>query len=196
MRARETARFELPHDLAARLDPLDAPVEVPPSLALANAAVVALLMRTETDVELVLIERAHSMRNHAGQLAFPGGKPEPGDATLIDTALREASEEVGLPPSGTRVIGRLGTVPTPTGFVIVPYVGWAPEGWRPEPKSSEVASVLTPRLTTLADPSLHRLTGRGIWHGVRYELHEFRIHEPPLWGATARIVWDLLERLR
>jgi hypothetical protein len=56
--------------------------------------------------------------------------------------------------------------------------------------------VLTPTLARLADPAVHRITGGGVWDGYRYELHEFAIHEPPLWGATARMVWDLLERLR
>ncbi|MBL4686246.1 MAG: CoA pyrophosphatase [Nannocystaceae bacterium] len=188
--------LRLPGDLAARLDPLEAAVVNPTNIELREAAVVVLLMRTDDGPELVLIERSADLRTHAGQLALPGGKPEPGDGSLANTALREAHEEVGLPLGQTQVLGRLGTVPTPTGFVIVPFVAWAPEAWRPRAASGEVHAVLTPKLATLADPDMHRISGRGVWAGMSYELHEFAIHDPPLWGATARIVWDLLERVR
>ena len=196
MGSSETPSFTAPRDLADRLDAIDAPVLAPANVVLRPAAVVALLLRTPTGPHLVLIERSAALRSHAGQVAMPGGKPEPGDGSLLETALREAREEVALPAVGTTVLGRLDPVPTPTGFVIVPFVAWAPEGWRPQVASEEVRCVLTPSLATLADPRNHRITGKGVWNGVRYVLHEFNIHEPPLWGATARIVWDLLERLK
>ena len=184
----------LPADLEARLEPTLAPLPEPG--ALRHAAVVAILLPHDEDCRLVLIERAGTLRAHAGQLAFPGGKPEPHDQDLVATALREAEEEVGLPGADAQVLGRLGAVPTPTGFLIVPYVAWAPEGWEPTPTSGEVHAILTPSLRELNDPSIHRITGRGIWEGYHYEMHEFAIHQPPLWGATARMVWDFLERVR
>lgn len=164
-----------------------------------DAAVVALLLPgegpREHDPQVVLIERAGSMRNHAGQVALPGGKPDAGDGALVNTALREASEEVGLPVRGAHVLGRLAPVPTPSGFCIWPYVAWAPEGWRPSNTSEdEVAAVMTPRLSVLADA--HTTEGKGVWKGFAYEMHSFAVHDPPVWGATARIVWDLLERIR
>ncbi|MCR9161426.1 MAG: NUDIX hydrolase [Nannocystaceae bacterium] len=149
----------------------------------------------EDDPDVVLIERAGRMRNHAGQVALPGGKPDEGDAGLIGTALREASEEVGLVPEGTEVLGRLAPVPTPTGFVIWPFVAWAPEGWVPRNTSeAEVAAVLTPPLSHLA--ANYTSEGRGVWQGFEYEMHSFAVHDPPVWGATARIMHDLLERIR
>jgi len=184
----------LPLDLAARLDPTH--VALPDVGKLRHAAVVAILMPDGDDSRIVLIERSGTLRSHAGQLAFPGGKPEAEDENLVATALREAEEEVGLPRTDAVVLGRLGPVPTPTGFLIVPYVAWAPEGWRPEPTSPEVHAILTPSVRELADPSIHRITGRGVWEGFHYELHEFAIHTPPLWGATARMMWDFLERLK
>lgn len=192
----------MPCSLADRLDDVASPR---PRLSfegeLRDAAVVVLLMRAsqgpEADPNIVLIERASALRNHGGQVAFPGGKPDEGDDSLLDTALREASEEVGLVREGVEVLGRLGPVPTPTGFAIWPYVAWAPVGWQPRNTSEdEVAAVLTPKLSTLLDPSVHAITGRGVWKGFAYEMHEFLIHEPPVWGATARILWDLLERIR
>jgi 8-oxo-dGTP pyrophosphatase MutT (NUDIX family) len=188
----------LPPDLAARLDPIDG--ELPDPGRLRHAAVLAILLPIPggdgRDARVVFIERSGQLRSHAGQLAFPGGKPEVGDATLVDTALREAEEEVALARRDANVIGRLGAVPTPTGFMIVPYVAWAPPGWEPVRASMEVHAIITPTFSTLCDPSIHRITGGGVWEGYRYELHEFAIHQPPLWGATARMLWDLLERVR
>jgi 8-oxo-dGTP pyrophosphatase MutT (NUDIX family) len=144
---------------------------------------------------LLLIERAAGLRSHAGQLAFPGGKPEPVDTDLLATALREAREEVGLDPHRVQILGRLDSVPTPSGFMIVPYVGRVDADWTPRCNSSEVRRVLTPSLARLAEPSIHRVTDRRSWRGRVWELHEYAIADPPLWGATARMVWDLLRRL-
>ena len=105
------------------------------------------------------------MRSHAGQLAFPGGKPEPEDRDLLHTALREAEEEVGLDVSSVSVLGRLGEVPTPTGFMIIPFVGRVEGDWVPRRTSPEVHRILTPRLSRLAEPSIHRVTDRRRWRG-------------------------------
>lgn len=144
---------------------------------------------------LLFTLRTNDLPAHAGQIAFPGGKPEPHDPDLVSTALREAQEEVGLEHGAATVVGRLPAVPTPTGFMIVPFVAWAAREWTPRRTSPEVHRILTPQFSLLADPSIHRITGRGVWNGYRYELHEFAIHQPPLWGATAGMVWDLLQRM-
>ena len=169
----------IPERFADRLDAVGSPrPRLPPALNVRDAAVVALLMpgtgAREHDPTVVLIERNGQMRSHAGQVAFPGGKPDHDDASLAATALREASEEVGLPGDGAEVLGRLAPVPTPTGFCIWPFVAWAPSGWQPTNTSE----------------------GWGTWRGFEYEMHRFAVHEPPVWGATARIMWDLLERIR
>jgi len=171
---------------------------IPPPGALRPASVVALLLETEDDraPRLVLIERASMLRAHAGQLAFPGGKPEPGDLDLWDTALREAEEEVGLPRTSVTPLGRLSCVPTPSGFFIVPYVALVDGPWEPTVCCAEVSRVLTPSLDHLLAPGVHRITGVREHAGHRYEMHHFAIHDPPLWGATAIMVWDLLERMR
>ncbi len=186
----------LPTDLARRLDD---PAGALPDLAdLRWAAVIGLLLREavdDPDPRLLLIERSRALRDHGGQLAFPGGKPEPDDDSLLDTALREAAEEVGLPISDTTVLGRLQAVPTPTRFLIMPFVGWAPLGWTPRAISPEVYDIVTPRLSELADPARHRVLGSRSWQGRDYPLHEYAVHDPPLWGATALMVWELLRRL-
>lgn len=187
----------LPSDLGQRLDGIhDALVE---PVGLRFAAVIGLLLegpRHLDDPALLLIERSSQLRMHAGQLAFPGGKPEASDRDLLDTALREAEEEVGLVRDQVRVVGRLDPVPTPTGFMIVPFVGRVNSDWEPRKTSPEVARILTPSLRSLLDPAVHRHAGEVDWQGTRYALHEFAIADPPLWGATARMVWDLLERIR
>lgn len=188
--------MQIPRDLRLRLDAVDGPLADPGPLRL--AAVLAPLLPAELEVgaRLVLIERAGNLRAHAGQLAFPGGKPEPGDRDLLDTALREAEEEVALPRDQVEVLGRLEPVPVPSGFLVVPFVGLVHGPWTPTIQDSEVKVVLTPTLLELSDPARYRLTGHHEWRGTHYALHEYRIHEPPLWGATARMVFDLLARMR
>ena len=197
-----------PPRLRARLHAIDSPVasgiDVGAEEVLhefRQAAVLALVLEPgEPSPEdpgvgprLLLIERSSTLRAHAGQIAFPGGKPEPGDASLAETARREAQEEVGL-DRDVEVLGRLDPVPTPTGFLIMPFVAFAPPGWQPRITSGEVTRLLTPSVDRLRDPSVHRVTGRGVWRGYAYELHEYAIGTPKLWGATARMVWDLLRR--
>lgn len=187
----------LPDDLGLRLDGIHDELGDPGRFRF--AAVIGLLLENDAAIDgpsLVLIERSGALRQHAGQIAFPGGKPEPDDRDLLDTALREAWEEVGLPRELVSVAGRLSPVPTPTGYMIVPYVGRVRADWQPRRASAEVERVLTPSLRTLMDPAVHRETGSIEWEGRIYELHEFAIADPPLWGATARMVWDLLERIR
>lgn len=189
----------IPQRFADRLDAVGSPRPRFKFQPTSDAAVVALLLPgegpREDDPSVVLIERHGRMRTHAGQVALPGGKPDEGDGALVNTALREASEEVGLPTEGADVLGRLAPVPTPTGFCIWPYVAWAPPGWMPQNTSeAEVAAVIQPRLSELA--AAHTIEGKRVWNGFEYELHSFAVHEPPVWGATARIMWDLLERIR
>ncbi|HFE45701.1 MAG TPA: CoA pyrophosphatase [Nannocystis exedens] len=191
------SRYDLPLDLGARLEAIGAPLPDPTPLRF--AAVLAPLLPAIDALEgprLLLIERAQSLRKHAGQLALPGGKPEPGDNDLLDTALREAEEEVGLHREGVAVLGRLAPVPTPSGYMIIPYVARVLDDWAPGPvDQNEVAATLTPSLRLLSDPNGYVFRGSADWRGQYYELHEFTIHNPPLWGATARIVFDLLRRL-
>lgn len=187
--------MQIPRDLRLRLDAVDGPLADPGPLR--HAAVLAPLLPGDLELgpRILLIERAGNLRAHAGQLAFPGGKPEPGDRDLLETALREAEEEVALPRAQVEVLGRLEPVPVPSGFMVVPFVGLVHGPWQPRIQDSEVKAVLTPTLVQLSDPSLYRLTGHREWRGTQYPLHEYRIHEPPLWGATARMVFDLLARM-
>jgi 8-oxo-dGTP pyrophosphatase MutT (NUDIX family) len=186
----------LPDDLADRLD--DPAGALPDPQELRWAAVIGLLLRDaegDPDPRLLLIERSPTLAIHAGQLAFPGGKHEPDDASLLDTALREATEEVDLPAAETTVLGRLSPVPTPSGYMIMPFIGWAPLGWQPRAASAEVHELVMPTLGRLADPAVHRVTGSRPWRGKPFPMHEYAVHDPPLWGASAFVVWELMQRL-
>lgn len=187
--------MQIPRDLGLRLDAIDGPIPDPAPFR--HAAVLAALLPGVDDesARLVLIERAGNLRAHAGQLAFPGGKPEPADRDLLETALREAEEEVALPRGQVTILGRLRPVPVPSGFLIVPYVGRVEGPWTPRSNDEEVKAILTPSLRDLADPARYTFAGTREWQGRRYSLHEFAIHEPKLWGATARMVHDLLVRM-
>ena len=109
------------------------------------------------------------------------------------TAMREAHEEVGLAPDAVEILGRLAPVPTPSGYLIFPYVALVHEAWTPGIHSpAEVASILTPTLTQLAAPDTYVDQGLREYRGRQYTMHAFNIADPPLWGATARMVYQLL----
>ena len=154
------------------------------------SAVLVLFGEGPQGPDLLLIERAATLRSHAGQPAFPGGAIDPEDGGPVGAALREAREEVGLDPSGVEV---LGTLPDlwlpPSGFVVTPVVAW----WRtPSPvdvvDAAEVASVVRVPLSRLTDPE-HRLRVRhpSGWVGPAFDTGELLV-----WGFTAGVLDRLL----
>ncbi len=145
--------------------------------------------------ELLFTRRAWHMRNHTGEVSFPGGRLEPADLSLETTALRETEEEVGIDPSLVTVVGeitRLTTVSSPA--YIVPFVGHLAE--RPETtiNPDEVDGILHVPVAELLDPAIYR---QEIWtrDGQPIEITFFELVGDTLWGATARMVRDLLERV-
>jgi 8-oxo-dGTP pyrophosphatase MutT (NUDIX family) len=140
----------------------------------------------------VFTRRRHDLRRHAGEISFPGGRRD-GDEALIDTALREAHEEVGLPREAVRVVGALPPTPTfVTNYAIYPFVGVIEPGFAWVLQRSEVAEVLELRLDDLeAGYGERRLVRRGI--PFRTPTYEAGGHV--IWGATARIVGELLSRV-
>jgi 8-oxo-dGTP pyrophosphatase MutT (NUDIX family) len=144
---------------------------------------------------LIFTERRADLRRHAGEVSFPGGRQDPGDADLEATALREAEEEIALDPAGVEVVGALPPVSTfVTGYRIQPFVGLVapPAELGLEPNPSEVETVLAFTLDALRDGyEMRRLVRRGVAvHTPTYELEGQLI-----WGATARILGDFLKRV-
>jgi len=142
---------------------------------------------------VVLTERRADLSRHAGEISFPGGVPEPGDADLVACALREADEEIGLDPSQVEVVGALPPVPTfVTGYRIHPCVGLIPEALRFEPNPREVENVLLAPLSTIAAGYGRR---RLVRRGVPIRTDTYLVDGNLIWGATARIVKLFLERV-
>ena len=145
------------------------------------------------DTELLFIVRTASLPTHPGQIAFPGGKRETRDATLTETALREAAEEVGIAADAVRILGTLDDVPTPLGFIITPVVGAVRGPVQLRLDAGEVAHTFTAALQDL--PGVYVNGGQADWHGYRYTMHEFHYDKHRIWGATAAITLQLLDLL-
>jgi len=156
------------------------------------------------DLDLVLLRRPDSMRNHAGQVALPGGAVDPGDSDGVAAALREANEEVGLDPAGVRVLGSLDRSYIPvSNFDVLPVVGLWDGRSRLRPNPAEVAGILRPSLRQLADPSNHgtlpleRLVGEDALRGRARELVSpvFWVDGVVVWGFTAGLIALFLRSL-
>ncbi len=164
---------------------------LPPDTGGRSSAVLVLFGEGPDGPDLLLIERAHTMRSHAGQPAFPGGAQDPEDDGPVGAALREAGEEVGLDPASVEVIGTLPALwLPPSGFVVHPVLAW----WRaPHPvrvvDEAEVAAVVRVPVAELVDPANRlQVTHPSGWVGPA-----FRVRGLLVWGLTAGLLDRLLE---
>jgi hypothetical protein len=148
----------------------------------------------ENGPELLLTERATTLRNHAGQISFPGGASDPDDADAVTTALREAKEEVGLEPDDVLVFGILPTLwLPPSNFAVTSVLGYWSDPRRLEPvDETEVGGILHHPIHLLIEPSnrfmVEHPTG---WRGPAFEVGS----DVPLWGFTAGVISRLFEAL-
>jgi 8-oxo-dGTP pyrophosphatase MutT (NUDIX family) len=157
------------------------------------AVLVPLFVDDEERTRVVLTRRREDLRRHAGEISFPGGREEPSDPDLCTTALREAQEEIGLAPSGVELVGALQPTPTiATNYAVYPFVGLIEPGQTWRPAEAEVAEVLELRLDDLrAGYGRRRLLRRG----VPFRTDTYVVGDHLVWGATARMLADLFERL-
>jgi mutator protein MutT len=153
----------------------------------------AVLVAFHEDGRLLLTKRSARLKHHPGQIAFPGGKVEQGE-TLVDAALREAQEEVGLDPSQVSVLGTLPSHETVTSYVVTPVVSMIRGDWTPVPELGEVEEVFTVPFDHIANRTNYRIEGRR-WQGRRRYYFTAPYGPYYIWGATARMLRGLAERL-
>ena len=156
------------------------------------AVLVPVVDRPEPTV--ILTVRPETMRRHAGQIAFPGGRIDPGDDGPIAAALREAEEEIALPPSVVEVIGLADRYRTITGFEVTPVVGVVPPDLPLVPHPGEVADVFEAPLYYLLRPE-HQLVRSAMWRGRERSYYEIDYQGRRIWGATAAMIVNLSRRL-
>lgn len=157
------------------------------------ASVLVPIHPREDEVEFVFVQRSEELRHHPGQIAFPGGSREPDGENALDCALREAEEEVGLAPARVEVLGAVEPCLTPTGFSISPFVGRIsvePATLRPDPV--EIARIFTLPLGELVETGAYRKT----LLAPDKPLEFFVCRDEVIWGATARILRQVLELAR
>jgi 8-oxo-dGTP pyrophosphatase MutT (NUDIX family) len=167
-----------------------------------DAAVLVPLFVHQGALHAVLTRRRDDLRRHAGEISFPGGRQDEADEDLRVTALRETEEEIGLPPSAVEVVGALQPTPTiATNYAVYPFVGLIEPGHRWTPSAREVAAVLE---LSLDDLRAGRGRRRLLRRGIPFRTDTFVVDRARstggggsdlVWGATARMLADLLGRL-
>lgn len=192
----------MPHDPARLRDALSRPgggssdfdlnpgLVLPPGRVLRQAAVLVPVWGGR----LILTKRASHLAHHPGQIAFPGGKVDASDASHEAAALREAEEEIGLPRDRVEVLGRLSRHETVTGYDVTPVLGLVRDAFDPRPEAGEVEEVFTVPLAHVLDPGNYRIERR-LWRGEWRRFYTVPYGPYYIWGATARILRGLAERM-
>jgi len=189
--------------LAARLrdalerPPIEPPIEgdLPELRAQADVAAAVLIAITDRpEPGVILTVRREHMRTHAGQIAFPGGRIDPGEDPVA-AAIREAHEEVLVPPELVDVIGAIDPYRTVTGYVVTPVLGVLPPDIALEPHEHEVADLFEAPLGYLLDPSNQQLRS-ALFQGRTRHYYEIVWNDRRIWGATAAMIVNLSRRLQ
>ncbi len=172
------------------LNPQNRPAE---KITLKPAAVLLpLILRHEPQV--LLTQRTHHLTRHAGQVAFPGGRADANDISLVETALRETQEETGIDPAFVTVAGFLDAYETGTGYAILPVVGILSDGFGLSPHAVEVAEIFEVPLSFLLDPANKQQQSREFQGRLR-SFYSFTYEGHYIWGATAAMLLNFAERI-
>ncbi|QSG10228.1 NUDIX hydrolase [Halapricum desulfuricans] len=157
-----------------------------------EASVLLPIVDRPTGPHLLFTKRADHLENHPGQMSFPGGRREPEDDDRVETALREAREEIGLRPIEARLHGRLDDLETVSAYVVRPYVGTIPDRSY-TPNDGEVAEITVLPLSGILDSDNHESECRDHPQYGEIQLHYFTVDGYTVWGATADILVQFLE---
>lgn len=166
----------------------------PEGRVLRPAGVLVPFLATPGGVVLYLTKRSSHLRHHPGQIAFPGGKVDPGDDGPIGAALREAHEEIALDPANVEILGTMEPHETVTSFLVTPVIARIRAPFLPVPEAGEVEEVFTVPLEHVANPARFRVEGRR-WRGTRRHYYVAPYGPYYIWGATARILHALADRM-
>ncbi|MEM7295010.1 MAG: CoA pyrophosphatase [Pseudomonadota bacterium] len=181
---RDTSDFDLNPDISQPRGP-----------SLRPAAVLVPLEESDAGWRLWLTRRSDALRHHPGQISFPGGKQDPSDTTLVDTALREAEEELGLRRAQVEVLGSLAPHKTVTSFAVTPIIGVIRGDFVPVIDRNEVAEAFPVPTRHVLDIAHFRVEGRQ-WQGTTRHYYTVPYGPHYIWGATARILRALAEEVR
>lgn len=171
----------------------DTLIQKPASLS--EAAVLLPIIELDGEFQLVLTRRSSSLRQHPGEISFPGGRADPEDQDLVQTALREASEEIALAPDAVRVFGSFVQMPTFTGFRVTSFVGEFTQ-----PLSSliinpdEIDVLIVAPLRALADEKIYQV-GERVFNGKRFTMHTYQFGQHRIWGVTGMMLHLFLQYL-
>ena len=162
---------------------------------LTPAGVLVPVRQHETGLSVLLTQRSADLKHHAGQVSFPGGRMEEGDADIEATALRETREEIGVPEEAVTIIGYLETMPTVTGYAVSPVVGLVDGGIELTVDTTEVEYAFEVPLPFLLDDENHALVTRE-WAGLTFSMVEFHYEEQRIWGATAQMLLRFINLIK
>jgi len=194
LETRLRAAIARPGDDSSDFD-LNPNVSLPPGRKLRPAGVLIGITTFESAPKIVLTKRSSALKHHPGQIAFPGGKQDEGDADVVAAALREAREEIGLPENAARVMGTLPPHETVTSFKVTPVVALIEQPFDIVPEPGEVDEVFATPLAHLLDPANYIVESRR-WRGTRRHFYTVPYGPYYIWGATARMLRGFAARMR
>ena len=160
---------------------------LPAGRKLRPAGVLAAITKAPDGLRLILTKRSSRLKHHPGQIAFPGGKQDETDVDVTAAAVREAQEEIGLPPQHVEILGYLPTHETVTGFNVTPVIGYVERPFQIIPEPDEVAEVFSVPLGHVLDASSFVIESRR-WRGQRRSYFAVPYGPYYIWGATARML--------
>ena len=170
-------------------------VVLPEGRKLRPAGVLAPILERNGRLELLLTKRSSALKHHPGQIAFPGGKQDEGDADVIAAAVREAHEEVGLPPELVEILGTLPTHETVTSFMVTPVIAFVRDAFDVIPEPGEVEETFTVPLDHILNPANYVVQSRQ-WRGQMRSYFAVPYGPYYIWGATARMLRAWTDRMK
>ena len=161
-----------------------------------RSAVLIPLYKEEGQYHIVFIKRTDTVKTHKGQISFPGGALEKGDKTLRDTALRESHEEIGLRPEDAEVLGEMDDeITTTSNYIVTPFVAMIPWPYKFTKEKAEVAEIISVPVAALLDKTCLKTDIETLDGGIVVDSYNYHYKGNVIWGATARILYKLLEIL-